>query len=148
MRVVTKYISGDGREFLDYVECQRYEDLCAEVARIMSRLHSKPDLPSCGFENGAGYVKHDPAIAGEVRIELLKIANKLMPHHWFEQAIASNDIHPSYPSRLIGEMSERCLSRAWHRFACMTHDFREFGQPYFASNPGSAKDVCLNEAST
>jgi hypothetical protein len=144
MKTVQKYISDDGREFLDSGKCIAYEALCKEVSEIMSTLPAIPDLPGCGFVNGDGYLQHDPALANAARIKLLKIANTIMPHTWFQASIESETAHASYAGRLIGEMNERCLYSAWHRFMCMTPEYREYGQPYFANNPHEAKDVRLN----
>lgn len=143
MKEVTKYLADDGLEFNDRAQCERYEAMCANVAALMSKLPAKPDLPGCSFENGGGYVQHDPAAARAVRSGLLRIANEIMPHKWFDQSIADETVHPSWAGRMIDEMDQRCLSRAWHRFMCMSADFREYGQPYFASHPEEAKDVCL-----
>jgi len=144
MRVVQKYIADDGLEFSDEAACARYESVCAEVEQIMATLAAVPDLPSCEFANGAGYLQHDPATAKAARTALLAIANRIMPHKWFEQSITDESVHPSWAGRLIGEMNEKCMWKAWRRFECMTPDFREFGQSYFVSHPGEAKDVCLN----
>ncbi len=143
MKEIIKYVADDGLEFDDRAKCESYEAICARVQSLMSRLPAKPELPGCGFENGGGYVQHDPEVARAVRRGLLEIANEIMPHHWFTQSIEDETVHPSWPGRMIGEMSERCLSSAWQRFMCMTPDFREYGQPYFASHPQEAKDICL-----
>lgn len=144
MKIITKYKSDDGREFLDMDACIKYEDLCRKVSEIMSELSSIPDLPSCDFANGAGYVQHDAVTAKKARVAILKIVDELMPHKWFKSALSDELIDSSWVSRLIGEMSERCLQDAWHRFACMTRDYKEYGQPYYAKHPSEAKDICLN----
>lgn len=146
MKAITKYVSDDGREFTDEAKCVAYEVLCAKVAAIMSKLDPIPDLPSCGFANGGGYLQHDPVIAAEARIALLVLANEVMPHRWFAETIANPDADSSWASRMIGEMSEPCLWKAWSRFGCMTKGFREYGQPYFRLNPSEAKNICLNGA--
>jgi hypothetical protein len=145
METVQKFISDDGREFLDRDQCVSYEALCKEVAEIMSKLAPIPDLPSCGFANGAGYIRHDFVAAQQARRAILRLANSVMPHKWFEQSIADHSTDPSWAGRLISEMSEKCIYQAWYRFSCMTKDFREFGQPYFARHPEEAKDICLND---
>jgi hypothetical protein len=145
MKTITKYLSDDGMEFCDEQKCIGYEALCKEVAEIMATLVPKPKLPGCGFENGDGYLQHDPAKARDARMALLKIANTIMPHKWFEQSMADETADASWASRLIDEMTEKCLRSAWYRFACMTADYREYGQPYYANNPSQAKDVCLNQ---
>jgi hypothetical protein len=146
MRVVTKYVSDDGREFLAAPECIQYEALCKEVDEIMAPLGMRPDLPGCGFENGDGYLQHDPVVVAKVRNALLKIANTIMPHKWFDQSIADHNADPSWAGRLIGEMSERCLVRAWNRFSCIGAGAREYGQPFYAAHPERVKPVCLNGA--
>lgn len=141
MKTVSRYIADDGSEFATAESCQKYELLCAKVSALMSLLEPIPDLPSCSFANGAGYIKHNPAIAKQVKAGLLAAGNEIMSHKLFLDA----DAHPSYAGRLIDDMSEKCLRNAWHRFMCMTPDFLEYGQPYFANHPSEAKDVCHNK---
>jgi hypothetical protein len=144
MKTITKYIANDNTEFYEEDKCRAYEAACAEIERIMAPLGQIPNLPACGFENGAGYLQHDKDVARAARRSLLEIANRLMPHNWFVQAITDETVHPSWPGRMISEMGNRSLDRAWSRFNCMTPDFREYGQPYYASHPEAAKNVRLN----
>lgn len=141
MKTVNRYIADDGSEFATAGVCQKYELLCARVSSLMSMLEPIPYLPSCSFSNGAGYIKHNPTIAQQVKAGLLGVANEIMPHHRFEVT----DAHPSYAGRLIDEMNEKCLRNAWHRFMCMTPDFLEYGQPYFANHPNEAEKICHNQ---
>lgn len=144
MRVVQKFVADDGLEFADEAKCVKYEAMCKQVTEIMATLAPIPDLPSSDFVNGAGYIQHHPATAKAARAALLTIANTVWPHTWFEQSIADDSVHSSWAGRLISEMNEKCLRHAWARFDCMTSDFREYGQPYFANNPDRAQNICLN----
>jgi hypothetical protein len=145
MKAVTKYIADDGLEFSEERACVSYEALCLEVAEIMGRLAPRPNLPSCSFENGAGYIQHDPKVAREAKVAILKIANGIFPHKWFDQSIEDATVDSSWAGRLISEFSQKCVYKAWDRFQCMDKQFREFGQPYFALHPEQAQDVCFNQ---
>lgn len=146
MQVLTKYKSDDGREFLDLSKCIAYEALCKEIGEIMSQLVPIPDLPSCSFQNGAGYIQQDKNTVTFVKLALLKIANTIFPHTWFQQELDGKDVHPSWAGRLIGDMDEICVRSAWYRISCIDCVAREYGQPYYASNHCSDQrpNVCLN----
>ena len=144
MKSIIKYVSEDGREFTDEQSCVTYEALCKEVNAIMSRLIPRPDLPSCSFENGAGYIQHDASTAQEAKLGILSIAKRIYPHAWFDQSISDKNVDPSWAGRIIGEFSQKCVYQAWSRFQCMDKQFREYGQPYYALHPERADDVKLN----
>lgn len=143
MKIVTKYVSEDNREFLNAQECHNYEELCECVDKVMAQLIPKPEGTS--FSNGDGYIQQDPAVLKSVKRDLLTLANEIMPHEWFQQSISDETIHPSWAGRLIGEMNERCLNSAWYRIMCIGPECREYGQPYYANHPEEAKGPCLNK---
>ena len=143
MKTVMKFKADDGAEFVSEIECVEYEKLCAEIAGVMGVLPPKPDSPGCRFENGGGYIQHDPATVTAVRASLLRIAQRLNPHDWFVNSIEDKTIHSSWAGRLISEMSAP-LYRAWHRISCTDSQFREWGQPYYEAHPNEAKQVRLN----
>ncbi len=129
--VMTKYESEDGILFDSKSACLNHELLTAEIDLIMEKL---PVLPRGQFE---GYIQHDPKTFMEVRKELLLIANRIYPHDWFDQAIQrGNDVHPSYPGRMIDEIGSRPLNRAWYRIMSTDSMYREWNQPYYANNNG------------
>lgn len=144
MKSITKYVSDDGLEFTSERECISYEALCKEVSEIMDKLAPRPALPGCGFENGDGYIQHDPEVAWAAKVAILKVANGIFPHQWLEQSMDDKSVDPSWAGRIIGDLSQKCVYQAWHRFQCMDKEFREFGQPYYALHPERAKDACLN----
>jgi hypothetical protein len=144
MKVITKYISDDDLEFTSEDACISYEALCKEVAETMSKLAERPNLSGCGFENGDGYIQHNPDSAWAAKVAILKIANGIYPHKWFDQSMDNKSADPSWAGRIIDEFSEKCVRQAWYRFQCMDKQFREYGQPYYALHPDKAKDVCLN----
>ena len=144
MEIITRYRSADGVEFADKDECHKYEVLCHEVNIVMACLAAIQKRDSCEFANGSGYIQHNVEAGTSARRKILSITNHIMPHKWFEQELAGQDVHASWAGRLIGEMNERCLRDAWYRFSCMDAGFREYGQQYYALNPSQAKDICLN----
>lgn len=134
MQRIQKFMAEDGREFMTEAECLEYEALCAEIDEVMARLPNRPDDEGCRFSNGHGYLQHTPEQFWPVREALLRIGNRLIPHKWFEQALADRTVHPSWCGRLIGEASAP-LDRAWHRISCVDKELREWGQPYYSNNP-------------
>jgi hypothetical protein len=144
MKAIRKYQAEDGSEFNSEADCIAYEALCAEIDEVMATLPPRPNDDGCGFSNGHGYLQHDRVQFIRARTALLHIANRLMPHKWFEQALADETIHASWAGRLISEMS-RPLDRAWSRFMCIDDRLREWGQPYYAAHPEDAPELaCLN----
>ena len=134
MQRIQKFKADDGAEFTTEAECLEYEALCAEIAEVMATLPKRPEDDGCRFSNGHGYLQHTPERFWPARDALLRIGNRLMPHKWFDQALADKTMHASWCGRLIDEAS-RPLSRAWDRFRCVDKDLREWGQPYYANNP-------------
>lgn len=146
MEIITKYRSDDGIEFVDMQKCLDYEDLCHRVDVIMACLLRVPAQDSCDFANGSGYIQHSAEAVTNARRKIIQCANEIMPHKWFQQELAGEDVHASWGGRLIGEMQEKCLWTAWYRFSCMDANFREYGQPYYALNPEHCKNICLAKA--
>lgn len=134
MQRIQKFKADDGAEFPTEAECLEYEALCAEIAEVMATLPKRPDDDGCRFSNGHGYLQHTPEKFWPVRDALLRIGNRLMPHKWFEQALADKTVHASWCGRLIDETSSP-LMRAWYRVMCVDKELREWGQPYYADNP-------------
>jgi len=143
MNPITKFQADDGTEFNTKDACIAHEMLCAEIAEVMALLPPKVDDTGCEFSNGSGYIQHDPHTFNRVKFALLRIANRISPHKWFEQALYDDGVHESWPGRIISEMSAP-LWRAWHRISCTDSQFREWGQPYFANNPDQATQKRLN----
>lgn len=139
MEIITKYKAIDGSEFSSKENCIEYEKLIAEVNHIMSALPALPKNDGCAFANGAGFIQHSKEAASRARMEILELALRHCPHGWIEDSIENESIHPSYAARIIEDSGLRPLQDAWHRFQCMTLDFREFGQPFFRDNPEQAE---------
>lgn len=143
MRQIAKFVADDGAEFETIEECAAYEALTAEVAEVVSLLRPLPKLPGCSFENGAGFIRHDPVTFRRVRRTLLQIANRIHPHDWFTKSMDDESIHPSWACRMISECCPRPLDRAWMRIYCTDKQYREWGQPFYAENPDKATQVEL-----
>ena len=146
MKTIQKFMADDGAEFVFEADCVAHEALCAEVAEIMATLPKRPNDDGCRFSNGHGYLQHDPAKFWPARDALLRMAHRLYPHKWFEQALADRTVHASWAGRLIIEAS-RPLDRAWHRISCVDADLREWGQPFYANNSDKVAPDDLREVS-
>lgn len=134
MQAIQKYRADDGAEFAAEVDCIAHEALCAEVTEIMATLPKRPSDEGCRFSNGHGYLQHTPEKFWPARDALLRVAKRLIPHKWIDQALVDKTVHASWAGRLIDETS-RPLARAWYRLMCIDKDLREWGQPYYANNP-------------
>lgn len=144
MEIITKYRATDGKEFTDIQKCMDYENLIDRVNKVMQQLSPKPDLPGCSFENGHGYIQHDRETYLSVRNEILDIASESIDHHWIKQTKEGENVHASWVGRLLDEYNIKPLYKAWNRISCVDKLYREWGQPYFASNPHKGEQIQLN----
>jgi hypothetical protein len=134
---ITKYKAVDGTEFYKEAECIKYEALIDEIDNVMRKLNPIPEMKDCDFANGHGFVQQAKAAFLIVKIDILNIAKRYTDHDWIQQTVDSDSVSLSYAGRIIDEMP-RPLPRAWTRLMCIDKDYREWGQPYFALNPGEA----------
>lgn len=147
---VTKYVADDGVQFNDYDECLKYEITCDKVNFIMGGLQSKSF--NINFANGHGFIQQTKLQVVAAMGSLLFVVKSYIPDHKsvdlaIEQSLAGEFVspHTTIVSRLIDEMCPRVVQDAWHRFACMDVDFREWGQPYFALHPDIGEHIQLND---
>ena len=130
MKTIEKYQAKDGREFANPVACLAHEDLCEARDVLMSLLRPIPKDDGCSFANGNGFVQQDKAVVSEVRSGL--------------ERLAGMDGKPfGYIGRCLDD-SDSPLYSAWVRVAmCVDSQGREWGQPYYAMNPGAGKMMAL-----
>jgi hypothetical protein len=138
MKAIVKYKAIDGREFITMKDCTDYELLIDRVETIMSRLPKLPKNDECDFANGHGYIQHDKEILLSVWNNLLEEFKSKIDHKWLDE---SKDMksHPSWVSRLVGDYGIAPYERAWYRMHCVDKECREFGQPFYATNPDKAE---------
>ena len=142
MKTINKFRADDGAEFATEAACMAHEALCAEITEIMATLPNRPDDKGCEFSNGHGYLQHNADTFWRARDALLRVANRLSPHKWFDQSLADRSVHSSWAGRIIGEL-EKPLWQAWRRIECVDENLREWGQPYYAANPRQGEQIEL-----
>lgn len=148
MKAIQKFVADDGTEFLTEHDARKHEELCQEVWSLMQRLRPVPE--SCDFSNGAGFVQQVPADVLSVQAGLARIAKRyfkrddVYDRHFDYTINALKPTGHTFVGRLIDDGCPRPVSRAWHRIMCISEDFREWGQPYYASHPHEAKQVDLS----
>lgn len=143
METITKYKAFDGREFVDPTDCELHETNCKLAEVIMQPMPDKPE--GCGFSNGDGYLQHDKEVLLKVRNRFLEFARRYTDHKWVQQTIDKGfDADPSWAGRIIGECAPSTINKHWYRFMCIDNQCREWGQPYYATNPDKAKQIRLN----
>jgi hypothetical protein len=145
MEKIIKFKAIDGKEFSSEKECLKYELLIERVNEIMATLPSIPKDDDFDFPNGGGYIQHKKETLRKAQISLLELCKEYIDHHWIQQSIDDENIHTSWVGRLLDDYGIRPLQNAWYRFSCIDHLYREWGQPYFASNPEKGMDTnCIN----
>lgn len=146
MEVITRFKANDGTIFDDQSKCMEYDLLISKTINIMSDMESVPQ--DTDFVNGSGFVQHKPEKVLEVKRKLLELIKTKINHDWIQQtidALGTQNVHPSWVSRLLGDYGIKCLNSAWHRFSCIDSRYREWGQPYFANNPEKGDQKRLNQ---
>lgn len=142
MKEVVKYQANDGTLFNDRAECVSRDELIEIVDMIMCQLPDRPDDTS--FSNGGGFILHDMSRTKLVRMQLLLEIKKHITHNWVDQTIENDGAHPSAVAGLLDDYNIKPLRDAWFRFLCIDKEGREWGQPYYATNPSDAKQIQLN----
>ena len=144
MEVVTKYRANDGSEWASADEAIAREQQILMVNEAMRPLGERPDDEGCRFSNGEGFRRHSLARVRQAKAALIALTR---PHvsAWMdgqEKGYGRDmmDVHPSWFLRMLDGAS-RPLERAWGRLSCIDDEGREWGQPYFASNPQEATQV-------
>lgn len=145
METITKYKAIDGKEFVNEKDCLDYEDLIKRVNSIMKDLYPLPQNDGCEFSNGKGFIQHDLSTIKKVKLSLLNEIEKYIDHKWVQQTKNDESAHPSFVDRLLDDYSIAPLQEAWYRIYCIDNLGREFGQPYYTSNPEKAELVCINK---
>lgn len=131
MKAVTRYIAVDGSQWNTEAEALTRDALCSHVEAALALLKARPT--DAGFDGGASFVQQEsgPALAAKQRI--VDLARVVTGAAVF--ANNAEDIHPqSSAGRILADVGGP-LASAWWRFACIDDSFREWGQPYFRSNP-------------
>lgn len=117
MRPLTVYVANDDSRFDTEGAAVAREELIAMCAEATAFLVPKPPNDGCAFFNGNGY-RQQPTGSREKLWAFLQ-----------SQGVNRDCSGP------IGELL--------HRMHCIDLNDREWGQPYFALNPGKGKMVAL-----
>ena len=148
MEVITQYKAKDGKIFNTEQKCLNHEKLIDQVNLVLSKLDNPEDhKKEVDFDNGKGYIQHDPATFLEVKKELLGLISQKIDHHIIKKAYetyGTDEVHYSWVSRILGDYGYTPLTNAWYRMNCTDSKFREWGQPYYAVHPEEGNQVQLN----
>lgn len=142
MKPITKYQADDNSVWDTEAACLKHESLCERVAKVMSAWPEHPGYDGCSFINGGGYIQLSEESVNRVKGELLDIIAKELDHRWVNETRDGN-IHPSYVARLLCDCGNGPLYNAWCRLLCVDKSFREWGQPYYATDSAEGKQIEL-----
>lgn len=137
MKEITQYKANDGTIFNIKEDCVKYDNISTRVDSILLVLPSHK-LEGCRFENGDGYIQHKSDVKKKLSNALVKLAND-----YFEPTKLFTQFN-YYLGRYIDDSNTKCLNKLSYKIMCIDKNNREWGQPYFATNPSKGKDIQLN----
>jgi hypothetical protein len=144
MKPITMYEAVDGSRHDTEEKARRRDILVDDVNVALAGLVPKPDDPTCSFANGHGYVQQSPASVRECKRQLMAIAKHTIGGYEHVWDADPDDVHPmGVAGRIIDDSGHRPLYVAWSRLMCIDADAREWGQPYYALNPGKGEQFAV-----
>lgn len=138
MKKIIKYQANDGSYFNTEEECIKYESILSKVNNFLNKLPDREKYDKdCILSNGGGYIQLPYNPKSEMEKLLVNLSNI-----WF---------NPSTPFekfnfilvRYIDDVNMKCLNKLVFRLMCIVED-REYGQPFYANNPGKCANIKLN----
>ncbi len=145
MKVISKYISNDNIEFSNEVDCREHELNYIIASNIVNKLEPIPENDGCSFGNGHGYIQQDNNNVIKYRNEFLEFIKRYTTFKWVQETIDNPNSHLSWVTRAIGDSNcPHTIYRMWSRFTCIDNEGREWGQPFYATNPNQAEQIKLN----
>ncbi len=140
MKAVVKYQANDGSLFDDEATASSHDKFLAALKTLEATLPPLPQNDGCSFANGDGYIQHDSATVRAYKQAILRLAaERKLGFKFAEWVDHPDDVHPHGVVGRILSDGDRHLYKAWYRMMCMDDQLREWGQPYFALNPGTGK---------
>lgn len=140
MKPITMFEADDGSRWPTEAEARDRDALISAVADVMAPLG--PDLGDIEFHNGLGWVQHDPDDARSVRDAVLSLARRTLIRVFGKDEAFGSPISTAgigWITRLCGDNGLKPLSIALYRLDCIDAQCREWGQPFYANNPGSGR---------
>jgi len=122
MKEITKYITDDGTEFFSEFNCMRYESQCKRAEELIAQLNVRP-------KEDTEIVQQDIKVLDDVWEGLMAIAREVVTHKWLEKS--RQEIHISFPARIISDYGHKGLQEAFYRLHCIDSQGREYSQPYY-----------------
>ena len=135
MKVIELYEAPDGKRFDTAYECVRYEAILAEVEDILLHITTNDSID---FSNGEGYIQHEESGVMHLNQDFLRLVNK-----WFQPEVLFTEFTYEV-GRMIDDSNMKCLKQLDYKIECIDDKNREWGQPYYAMNPGSGNQTQLN----
>lgn len=124
MEVITIFKAWDGKRFNTQAECERYEDVIYQVRVIEGRLRPRPS--DIKFANGGGYVLQNISTVEKARQDFNDLVQRLTGK--------------SGPAMRYYIEDMPAVVSFWDRLYSTDSLGREWGQLYYALNPGTGVD--------
>lgn len=141
MEAVTRFKTFDGELFETDAEAQEHEAYLMKVKDVENMLHPLPQNDGCSFANGDGYIQHTKEAFNAYKAAILELGGKHVHSAMTEWAKNPDEVHNMGIAGRYFDDGDHGLYKLWNRVMCTDADFREWGQPFFALNPGKGKMV-------
>ena len=142
MEEIRMFRASDGTLFSAKEECAGYEKIATEIDRIMSVLPKEPRDGKCHFANGGGYIQLDWRDLKYVVVNLAYTYLQQNPDsRWHDMLSGTPTELWRHRQAIARSMQDSQFYSPWYRLMCVDENYRQWGQPYYASNPGTG-DNC------
>lgn len=136
MKKVERYETTNGRLFEDANKAEAHEVFLLEVKAIEKMLPALPKNDGCSFANGDGYIQHTRESFNAYKAAVLRLGGKHCHKEMTKWAKTPDEVANMGIAGRYFDDGNRDLYRLWNRVMCTDADFKEWGQPYYALNPG------------
>lgn len=111
--------------------------------KVAAILEEKLDMTKSDYDHGKGYYQHKPNNVLKYKTILVKLAAEITKHPIFTN-YKPEEIHPmSIAGKVIDECGNTFLITKWGKLCRVDEDDKEWGQSFYALNPGKGEDINL-----
>lgn len=135
MKSIVVYRAEDGTLFGSPGEAIDHEALLSQIEIAMKSLGPRPQLADGCWKQHDGFACR---LARRMIVRIYATRNPEYEQRW-KLIESTEDIDPR--THVIGRILDGGpLAQAWQRLSCIDWEtYREYDQPYYASNPGEAR---------
>lgn len=139
MKKVERYQAIDDSIFEKAEEAIAHDEYQAKIFDVSNMLPPLPKEDDCNFANGHGFIQHDKEVFNKYKSAILELGGLRVHSEMTEWAKTPDEVPNMGITGRYFDDGDPELYRLWGRVMCTDSDYREWGQPYFALNPGKGE---------